>query len=362
MEMKLAENIKAFRKARNMTQEQLAESLGVTVGAVYKWETDRSVPEITLLITLAQFFEVSVDALLGYGWEKLDMGQTAERLHQYVVDKQLEEGMRYAEQAIQKYPNSFRVVLESAHIYFLTMDPKHAARAAELYKRAIQLIDQNTDEKVNATTLQNQVAACYCYMDRMDEAIEILKKNNVDGMNNYRIGLLLSQNEEKAEESLKYLSDALGDCYSQLYNICIGYANAYGILEELDKTRDLVLWMYALGRGLRETDAVTWMDRGDVRLFTILAELDFLQGNEQGAYDWLVRARDSARRFDAAPEYHTGAGLKFYHGSKQAISYDDMGQTAIAMIENFMADDVAGKNLRPIWAEICQETNQGTVE
>ena len=37
METKLAENIRAFRKERSLTQEQLAEVLGVTTGAVYKW-------------------------------------------------------------------------------------------------------------------------------------------------------------------------------------------------------------------------------------------------------------------------------------------------------------------------------------
>ena len=38
MEIRLAENIRAFRKQKQLTQEQLAEVLGVTVGAVYKWE------------------------------------------------------------------------------------------------------------------------------------------------------------------------------------------------------------------------------------------------------------------------------------------------------------------------------------
>lgn len=37
--MKLSENIRAFRRARGLTQEQLAEVLDVTVGAVYKWES-----------------------------------------------------------------------------------------------------------------------------------------------------------------------------------------------------------------------------------------------------------------------------------------------------------------------------------
>ena len=45
MEDMLAVNIRTFRKQRRMTQEQLAEALGVTVGAVYKWEAKLSAPE-----------------------------------------------------------------------------------------------------------------------------------------------------------------------------------------------------------------------------------------------------------------------------------------------------------------------------
>ena len=39
MQIRLAENIRALRRQHRFTQEQLAESLGVTPGAVYKWES-----------------------------------------------------------------------------------------------------------------------------------------------------------------------------------------------------------------------------------------------------------------------------------------------------------------------------------
>ena len=48
MEIKLAENIKKFRKERKLTQEQLAEAMGVSVSAVYKWESNQSTPEIKI--------------------------------------------------------------------------------------------------------------------------------------------------------------------------------------------------------------------------------------------------------------------------------------------------------------------------
>ena len=49
MKTKIAENIRAYRKQRGLTQEQLTEVLGVSVGAVYKWESKSSLPERRLI-------------------------------------------------------------------------------------------------------------------------------------------------------------------------------------------------------------------------------------------------------------------------------------------------------------------------
>ena len=66
MKIRIAENVRALRKQHSFTQEQLAEALGVTVGAVYRWESGQSLPEVKLLVEMADLFEVSVDTLLGY--------------------------------------------------------------------------------------------------------------------------------------------------------------------------------------------------------------------------------------------------------------------------------------------------------
>ena len=65
MTNRLAENIRVLRKERSLTQEQLAEVLGVTTGAVYKWEAKLSQPELNMVMELADFFDTSVDVLLG---------------------------------------------------------------------------------------------------------------------------------------------------------------------------------------------------------------------------------------------------------------------------------------------------------
>ena len=110
-----------------------------------------------------------------------------------------------------------------------------------------------------------------------------------------------------------------------------------------------------MGHGLKLPDTVNIIDKTDVRIYTILAEMRMLQGDEAGAEKWLREAKKAALRFDANPQYRTAHGMKYYHSSEKSMSYDDMGDTGMAMIENYMVDEVEGKNLRPLWAKIQSE-------
>ena len=79
MELKLAENIKRMRKEKGLTQEALADALGVTVGAVYKWEAGRLPLEYKALKAIAEFFGTTAEKILGE--------ETAEELKAKSSDK-----------------------------------------------------------------------------------------------------------------------------------------------------------------------------------------------------------------------------------------------------------------------------------
>ena len=63
MEMKLGERIRSLRKERNISQEVLAQNLGVTFQAVSKWENNSALPDTALIPSIALFFGVSIDRL-----------------------------------------------------------------------------------------------------------------------------------------------------------------------------------------------------------------------------------------------------------------------------------------------------------
>lgn len=63
--LKLNETISSYRKKQGLTQEQLAQALGVTNQSVSKWESGQCCPDITLIPQLADIFGISIDELFG---------------------------------------------------------------------------------------------------------------------------------------------------------------------------------------------------------------------------------------------------------------------------------------------------------
>jgi len=81
MEETLGKRISQNRKRLGLTQDQLAEKLGVTAQAVSKWENDLSCPDITMLSPLAEIFGVTTDELLG-------VAAVSEPLRAQIVDEE----------------------------------------------------------------------------------------------------------------------------------------------------------------------------------------------------------------------------------------------------------------------------------
>lgn len=63
--MKLGETIKELRKEKNLSQQSLANSIGVSQKAIDYWEKEINEPKASYIVKLADFFDVSADYLLG---------------------------------------------------------------------------------------------------------------------------------------------------------------------------------------------------------------------------------------------------------------------------------------------------------
>ena len=72
--MSFGENLRNVRKKKNITQEDLAEILGVSRQAISKWESDNGYPETEKLLVISEVLNISIDSLL-HGGSTLDVKQ-----------------------------------------------------------------------------------------------------------------------------------------------------------------------------------------------------------------------------------------------------------------------------------------------
>lgn len=356
MKNRLSENIRSLRKSRSMTQEQLAETMGVSAGAVYKWEAKLSMPDIETIILLAEFFEVSVDVLLGYEMHRNTTSVILDRISALFSAGDVESALREADLAVQKYPNNFNVVYKCAQLYFVSADKKFYRRALELFKRSVELIDQNTDKDISEATICRWMSQLHSALEEYDEAIALLERHNFDGHNEAVIGDVLARGCSKPDEALPHLSNALLKSMETLLYTCTGYAVAYFQKKQYSKGRDVLLWFAEVLDGLRVSEKVIYLDKERAVCYTCCAGFSAAEGNLEEAHKFLKKAHEIALRFDAEPVYSM-KNQKYYHGPDEARAYDDFGDTAVDSIINLINTQEVCRPLLPLWEEIQNEEN-----
>lgn len=90
--MTFAEKLKSIRKQAGMSQEQLAEKIGVSRQAVTKWETDAGIPDIENMMALSALFDITIDELLS---NEKGSKKPAEYLYQSITEYDIDEPKRY---------------------------------------------------------------------------------------------------------------------------------------------------------------------------------------------------------------------------------------------------------------------------
>jgi transcriptional regulator with XRE-family HTH domain len=103
--MKLGIKIRELRQQAGVSQEVLAQALGVTPQAVSRWEIGATAPDIGLLPALASYFDVSIDALFAYddANREQEMEQFFDRYYA-LLPQAPEEAQALLEQALKRYP------------------------------------------------------------------------------------------------------------------------------------------------------------------------------------------------------------------------------------------------------------------
>lgn len=188
-ELLIGEVVYKLRKEKGITQEQLANFIGVSTAAVSKWESGTSYPDITLLPAIATFFNVTIDTLLSFkielsNEEVMALFSECEKLFSNgEIHKAIDKSKKY----IIKYPSSYYLKLKIGCLFTMySWKSIVEEKCKEMIGHSIKLFE---DVSKNCTKIKLveqalfQLGALYQSIGEEDKAVEALNKINKSKVN-----------------------------------------------------------------------------------------------------------------------------------------------------------------------------------
>lgn len=158
--MNIGKRIKELRKAQNLSQEKFAEYFDITPQAVSKWESGAAYPDITIIPSIANYFNVTIDELFDMDniRNKDNINSVFVNAHRLIDEDNIEEAVSLLKNSVRTYPNNYSLISELALALTLRNNDAAYMEAIELSER---VLESSTNEKVRSTTRAN---LCLLYL------------------------------------------------------------------------------------------------------------------------------------------------------------------------------------------------------
>ena len=212
MNLLIGENIKRIRRERDLTQEEVAAHLGISFQSISKWERGDGYPDITMLPSLANYFEISIDELLGMSEpEKSEKYNKINESWAYNNKNGFhQENVALMREALKTFPNDALLLVQlSTSLEKLegTEDEKKKYLRESIAVQE-QIIRYCGDCEVRGATLYN-ICFAYWKIGEYDKALEQANKlpNLYKARENALVYFLTGEEKQKtAREALKPLA------------------------------------------------------------------------------------------------------------------------------------------------------------
>ncbi len=178
--MNIGQKIKELRQENDLTQEELAEELGVSFQAVSRWENSTTYPDITMLPIIASMFNVTIDYLLDMDSYKTkeEIDKTLEQVDTLFNEGKTKEREVILENALKKFPNNWDIKYRLMGVYF-TISITYPECLEEYEQKSIKLanniLDKCLDDSIRYLAMQ-QLILIYTSRKELDKAKTIVEK------------------------------------------------------------------------------------------------------------------------------------------------------------------------------------------
>ena len=235
--MNISSNIKRLRREADLTQEQLADVLGVSFQSVSKWERNDGMPDITLLPSIARFFNTTVDELLNMDEER--QKQESKKLEEKLWEIAFSENHSYFEELallrehVKKYPLDWeRQIQLSWYIFSYEHpgEPEDTARIKRMESIEIlqRVVDYCGDMNLKAKATDFLVCALSSFKLDNDPGTEKKIKKLIDSLPTARYSreMIALQANKKDKKSAFNAAKAHIDVLTEVFILMEIYGSA----------------------------------------------------------------------------------------------------------------------------------------
>ncbi|MBR4295207.1 MAG: helix-turn-helix transcriptional regulator [Clostridia bacterium] len=240
--MSIGSNIKKLRRERDMTQEQLAEFLGITANAVSGWECDRTSPDISQLPVLANLFGVSADVILGInvGSKDARIAKIYDEVSGLWCVGEREKAEKLCREAIAEYPDAYILMEELAHNLSYYDDVDRLEESIMLFER---IRTGSTDDNSKNFAIGN-LCSLYMRQGKADVAKELAMTIPQPVFTREQCVRMTLRGAEWAENVLFQTDIYFNDFILELRNIMIPFGLDHPLFTH---TELLELWQKVIG-------------------------------------------------------------------------------------------------------------------
>ena len=179
-ELNISTIIAFNRREKGMTQEQLANYMGVSKASVSKWETGQSYPDITFLPQLATLFNISIDQLMGYSPQmtKEEIRKLYQQFSKAFADEPMEDVLERLRETERKYYSCFPLLYQLAALlinhFMLTEDRERQLEIlAEAEALCARVSAESKDPRLAREAVSLQ-AMCLLISQQPEKVLELL--------------------------------------------------------------------------------------------------------------------------------------------------------------------------------------------
>ena len=271
--------LKKLRNDANVTQDSLADYLNISYQAVSKWENGQSLPDITLVPAIANFFGVSADYLLG-----VKPDENEEKINEYYNKAmecshtgEMEKGIAIVSEALGTYPNSSKLLSLLIGFLFGSFCANGKKELLEEIVAKAELALKDSTNETERIDVLEKLAYSYNYLEMQEKAIETANRLPDTVVNRAGVLANIVMPMDKRKEKQQW-------CVFANFEVMINH----------------ILWLGGLSLGRKEFEKAIDIYTRALTIIENVGNEGFFLLKTAGAYNGLAMAYSSLGEVDLA--------------------------------------------------------------